>query len=168
MWNDLNLVKKTPCEPYEAKIADAVERAAERGQEISLSADLALHVSNCACCREGVEGAELSRALLRWGLEPSAGPRPGFMTRVFATIRAEEERRAAQKTTFWRPLEHLAGRVALGACAVVMVVSFYVISYVVPNGTGQDVTELVQQPDIQQPQTPDEVLVSLVERNNVR
>ncbi|HUK30850.1 MAG TPA: hypothetical protein VLV89_07030 [Candidatus Acidoferrum sp.] len=166
MWNVWK--RKTGCEPYEARLTDAVERAAERGQELSLSADLALHVSSCARCREGVESAELSRALLRWGFDPADGLRPGFMTRVSAAIRAEEDRRAAQRTIFWSPLEHLAGRVALVACAVVMVVSFYVYSYVAPNGPGQEVTELVQQPDIQQPQTPDEVLISLAERGNVR
>jgi hypothetical protein len=166
MWNVWK--RKTGCEPYEGKLADAVERAAEREQDVSLSADLALHVSSCARCREGVENAELSRALLRWGLDPAEGPRPGFMTRVVASIRAEEERRAARKTTFWSPLEHLAGRVAVAACAAVMVVSFYVYAYVAPNEASTDVTELVQQPDIQQPQTPDDVLISLAERGNVR
>ncbi|MFZ0821248.1 MAG: hypothetical protein WAM91_14360 [Candidatus Acidiferrales bacterium] len=166
MWNT-NKTNRA-CEPYEARLADAVDRAAEPGQELSLGADLAAHVSSCAHCREGVDAAELSRALLRWGLEPTAGAQPGFMTRVFAQIRAEEERRAAQKITFWGPLEHLAGRVALAACAAVMVMSFYIYAYVAPSGTSQDVTELVQQPDIQQPQTPDEVLISLAERGNVR
>ena len=136
------------CEQYESKLADAVERAAERGQELS--------------------SAELSRALLRWGLEPTLGAPLGFMTRVFAAIRVEEERLTTQRISFWRPLEHLAGRVALAACAAVMVVSFYVYAYVAPHGQSQDVTELVQQPDIQQPQTPDDVLMSLAERTNVR
>jgi hypothetical protein len=166
MWNMRKT--KTACEPYEARLADAVERAAERGQELSLGAGLAAHVSSCAHCREGVGGVELSRALLRWGLEPTAAARPGFMTRVFAAIRTEEERRAAQKMTFWRPLEHLAGRVALAACAAVMVMSFYIYAFVAPRGSIQDVTELVQQPDTQQPQTPDDVLISLAEHGNVR
>jgi hypothetical protein len=166
MWN----TRKTnsACEPYEARLADAVDRAAERGQELSLGADLAAHVASCAGCRAGIESADLSRELLRWGLEPTAGAQPGFMTRVFAQIRAEEERRAAQRITFWSPIEHLAGRVALAACAAVMVMSFYIYAYVAPNTTTQEVTELVQQPDTQQPQTPDEVLISLAERGNVR
>jgi hypothetical protein len=166
MWNKRKI--DAACEPYEARLADAMEVAAERGQELSLGADLAVHVASCARCREGAESMELSRALLRWGLEPTAGATPGFMTRVFAAIRAEEERLATQRISFWRPLEHLAGRVALAACAAVMVVSFYVYAFVAPRGSSQDVTELVQQPDIQQPQTPDEVLISLAERTNVR
>jgi hypothetical protein len=163
-------IRKTDaaCEPFEARLADAVERAAGRGQELSLGADLAAHVANCERCRDGVESAELSRALLRWGFEPTAGARPGFTTRVFAAIRAEEERLATQRISFWRPLEHLAGRVALAACAAVMVVSFCVYAFVAPRVSSQDVTELVQQPDIQQPQTPDDVLMSLAERTNVR
>jgi hypothetical protein len=166
MWK----TKKTnsACEPYEARLADAVDRAAERGQQLSLGADLAAHVASCAQCREGVDAAELSRVLLRWGLEPTVGAQPGFMTRVFAQIRAEEQRRAAQKISFWAPLEHLAGRVALAACAAVMVMSFYIYAYVEPGAPIQEVTELVQQPDTQQPQTPDEVLISLAERGNVR
>ena len=168
MWNPRRT--HSNCGRYEAELADAVERAAERGQELSLSAELASHVAGCERCREGVESVDLSRALLRWGLEPTGGPRPGFTTRVLAAVRAEEERRAMQKAIFWRPLEHLAGRVALGACAAVMVVSFYIYMYVAPRASGQsqDLTELVQQPDTQQPQTPDEVLMSLAERNNVR
>jgi hypothetical protein len=160
--------KNSACEQYEARLADAVEFAAERGQELSLGADLAAHVAVCPDCRAGVESVDLGRALLRWGLEPTAAAPMGFMTRVFAQIRAEEERRAAQKITFWGPLEHLAGRVALAACAAVMVMSFYIYAYVAPGGTTQEVTELVQQPDTQQPQTPDEVLISLAERGNVR
>jgi hypothetical protein len=166
MWNTKK--NNTECEPYEVRLADAVDGAAERGQDLSLGADLAAHLATCASCREGVEGAELSRALLRWGLEPTMGARPGFMARVFAAIRAEEEIQTAQKTSFWRPLEHLASRVALAACAAVMVMSFYIYAFVAPHATSQDVTELVQQPDSQQPQTPDEVLISLAERANVR
>jgi hypothetical protein len=166
MWNARKT--KSACEPFETRLADAVDQAVESGQQLSLGADLAAHVASCSQCREGVDAADLSRALLRWGLEPTPGAQPGFMTRVFAQIRAEEERRAAQKISFWAPLEHLAGRVALAACAAVMVMSFYIYAYVEPSVSTQEVTELVQQPDTQQPQTPDEVLISLAERGNVR
>jgi len=168
MWNLRKM--ESNCGRYEVELADAVERATERGQGLSLSAELASHVAGCERCRQGVESVDLSRALLRWGLEPAGGPRPGFAMSVLAAVRAEEDRLAMQRTIFWRPLEHLAGRVALGACAAVMVLSFYVYVYVAPQASGQsqDLTELVQQPDTQQPQTPDEVLMSLAERNNVR
>ena len=166
MWNVWK--KRTDCDRYEAQLADAVERAADRGQEVSLSADLAQHVAGCERCRAGVESLALSRALLRWGLEPTGSPRAGFASRVLAMIRADEERLAAQRLVFWRPLEHLAGRVALAACAAVMVLSVCVYKYVAPVVPPQEVTELVQQPDTQQPQTPDEILISLSERGNVR
>src|SRR5579862_2092289 len=164
----------TACEKYEARLEEAVERAAERGEILALSADLAMHVSGCEHCGQSLDAASLSNALLRWGLEPTAAPGPWFAARVLSAIRAEEDRRTSQRQFFWLPLEHLSARMAIAAATVVMGLTIYVYAYVVPQSkvgtTAQTETyELVPQPQIDpQPQSKDEVLMSILERNNAR
>lgn len=162
------------CEQIEARLEDAAELAVERGEGLALSADLAAHVSNCARCSEKLDAMALSRSLLRSGLEPAAQPGPYFIARVMAAIRAEEGRRSDESLVFWRPLEHLAARMAMAAAMVVMLLSFYAYAYVLPQSRVDEVSqnqpvELVphQQADAQ-PQTKDEVLMSLVEGGNGR
>jgi len=173
MWNKNS--SRSACEIYEAKLEDAVERAAESGEGLSLSAELALHVASCANCREALDSVALSTALLDWGLEPAEGPGPGFATRVLAAIRFEEDRRASQRMVFWLPLEHLAARMAMGAAVAVMALTIYVYAYVVPQSnqpavaTQAEAYELVPQPQMDpQPQSKDEVLTSILERNHAR
>lgn len=173
MWN-----KKSSggaCEIYEAKLEDAVERAAKGGEGLRLSADLAAHAAACVNCREALDSVALSTALLRWGLEPAEGPGPGFATRVLAAIRFEEDRRASQRRVFWLPLEHLAARMAMGASVAVMALTIYAYAYVVPRSnqpavaTQAEAYELVPQPQMDpQPQSKDDVLTSILERNHAR
>jgi hypothetical protein len=172
MWNKRS--SGSACEHYEARLEDAVENAAERGEGLSLSADLAAHVSGCKLCSETLDSVALSKALLRWGLEPTAGPGPGFATRVLAAIRAEEDRRTSRRLVFWLPVEHLAGRMAMAAAMVVFALTVYVYAYVVPQtkvGTTAQIEyyELVPQPQMDpEPQSKDEVLMSILERNHAR
>lgn len=167
-------LSRTACEQYEAKLEDAVELAAERGEGLSLSADLAAHVAVCVRCAEALDSVELSMALLHWGLQPTAAPGPWFSTRVLAAIRAEEDRHASQRILFWRPLEHLAARMAMTAAMIVMALTVYVYAYVVPRNNAGPVAqtetyELVPQPQVDpQPQSKDEVLMSILERTNAR
>jgi hypothetical protein len=161
------------CEHFAVQLEDAANLAAERGQELTLSADLAAHVAVCDDCRAGVEARSVTSALLLGALDPTAAPGPYFAPRVLAVIRSEEERLATQRNIFWRPLEHLAGRVALAAGLAVMLLSFYVYAFVVPQtGTpsvAQEAYELVPHQQVDpQPQTKDDVLMSLVDHNNGR
>lgn len=172
MWN--KGTSRSACEQYEARLEDAVENATERGESLSLSADLAAHVSGCKHCSESLDSVALSRALLRWGLQPTAGPGPGFATRVLAAIRSEEDRRTSRKVVFWLPVEHLAGRLAMAAAMVVFALTVYVYAYVVPQtkvGTTAQIEsyELVPQPQMDpEPQSKDDVLMSILERNYAR
>lgn len=172
MWN--KKPSGTACENYEARLEEAVERCAERGENLALSADLASHVAGCERCSQAVDAASLSSALLRWGLEPAAGPGPGFAARVLAAIRAEEDRRTSQRMVFWVPLEHLAARMAMAAAMVVVALTVYVYAYVIPQSragvTAQtEAYELVPQPQLDpQPQSKDDILMSIMERNNAR
>jgi negative regulator of sigma E activity len=158
------------CEKFEARLEDA----AERGQQIALSDDLSAHVSKCAHCRESLEAVTLSQSILRSGLEPTVAPGPFFTKRVMAVIRAEEARQVAQGSIFWSPLRHLAARMAMTAGVIVMALTIYAYS----SGTAfsgvtaaQNETsyELVPHQQLDpQPQSKDDVLMSIVERNNAR
>jgi hypothetical protein len=160
------------CDDYALRLENVLE-AAEAGEQVSLDPDLQGHVANCGRCLAAFEDAGLGRTLLRWGIAPAPEPGFGFSTRVLATIRAEQQRRAPGGSIFWRPVELLAGRVALAAATVVMLLGFYVYAFVVPQARsaelGQEISALVPQPEIQPaPQTKDDVLVLLAEHDNGR
>ena len=161
------------CENYELRLADAAERAAERGEQIALSTDLSAHVSSCKRCSDALDAISVSRSLLLAGFEPTAAPSPFFAKRVMANIRAEETLRA-QSSPFWSPLQHLAARIAMGAGIAVILLSGYAYSSSVSStggDSGQNAAayELVPHQQLDpQPQSKDEVLMSLVERSNAR
>ena len=52
MWNLKS--SRRACEKYEARLEDAVERAADSGEGLSLGADLANHVAGCVPCSEAL------------------------------------------------------------------------------------------------------------------
>jgi hypothetical protein len=121
-----------------------------------------------------LDAATLSRSLLHAGLEPTADPGPFFAKRVMAVIRAEEDRIATQGSIFWSPLQRLAARMALVAGAVVMVLTVYAYtfsssSFSATSAQNETAYELVPHQQLDpQPQSKDEVLMSLVERSNAR
>jgi len=165
MWNQKS--SPGPCEQYQAMLEGS-------GEKPVLTGTLQAHVAECAQCREAASSVALSRTLLRSGLASVGAPGPYFATRVMAQIRAEEDRRAAQGMVFWRPLEHLAARVTIVAATIVMALSFYVFA-LAPQVSDQTATattqtyELVPHQQLDpQPQTKDEVLMSLVEATNGR
>ena len=160
------------CENYELRLEDAADLASERGEQIALSADLIAHIDSCVHCSEALDAISVSQSLLRSNLEPTAAPSPFFTKRVVAVIRAEEDRLAAQGSTFWTPLQHLAARIAMVAGVLVMGLTIY--AYTFSSSTSVDSTvnvtayELVPHQQLDpQPQSKDEVLMSLVERSNV-
>ena len=162
------------CENFELRLENAAELAAEHGEEIALSTDLSAHVAACAHCSEALDAISVSRSLLLAGFEPTAAPSPYFAKRVMAVIRSEEQRQAAQGSTFWSPLQHLAARIAMVAGVVVMLLSAYAytssISSTAVDTSAQNAGayELVPHQQLDpQPQSKDEVLMSLVERNSV-
>lgn len=158
------------CSEFEARLETALEARAS-GERPAIDRDLTAHLESCANCRTAFDDAELGRALLQWGISPTAGAGLGFSTRVMAQIRAEQAGRESSGSIFWRPVEMLAGRFAMGAAALVLALSVFVYEAEQPGthgGNAVEMTELVQQPDTSQPQTPDEVLASLAERPNGR
>ncbi len=83
-----------------------------------------------------LEAISVSQSLLRAGLEPTAAPGPFFAKRVMAVIRAEEDRLAAQGSTFWSPLQHLAARIAMAAAVLVMGLTIYAYTFSNSSDTG--------------------------------
>lgn len=163
-------MKRDLCGEFEARLETALEARAA-GETPVADRALTEHLDSCADCRSAFQDAELGRSLLRWGIEPTPGAGLGFSTRVMAQIRAEQAGRESSGSIFWRPVEMLAGRFAMGAAALVLALSVFVYEAEQPNtrsGNTVEMTELVQQPDTSQPQTPDEVLASLAERPNGR
>lgn len=157
------------CSEYAARLESALE-SRNSGARAALEPELSAHLNECEDCRAAFENAELARTLLNWGMSP-AEPRFGFSTRVLAEIRAEQAQRESSGSIFWRPVERLAGRFAMAAAAIVLVLSVFAYEREQPStrsASSTEITELVQQPDTSQPQTPDEVLVSLSERPNGR
>jgi predicted anti-sigma-YlaC factor YlaD len=156
------------CSAYAVRLESALESAAN--DRPALDADLEAHLASCAGCRVAFEDAAVARQLLEASLAPVA-PSFGFSTRVLANIRAEEARQA-QGSIFWRPLEHLAAKVALVAATIVLLLSFYVYGFMPRNPTGTVATDqnltLVPQPENQQPNTPDDVLMYLAENGHAR
>ncbi|HET9400137.1 MAG TPA: hypothetical protein VFO34_04215 [Candidatus Acidoferrales bacterium] len=156
------------CDEFAARLESALDsRMSSAGL---LETELAAHLQECENCRVTFDDAELAQKLLNWGVSPAA-PSYGFSTRVMAGIRAEQARREASGSIFWRPVELLAGRFAMAAAAIVLVLSFVAYESEKPSTrstASAEITELVPQPDTSQPQTPDDVLVSLSERPNGR
>ena len=170
MWN--RKAADELCDDYALRLENVLA-AAESGETASLDPDVRGHLVHCERCRSAFEDAGLSRALLRWGIEP-AEPGFGFSTRVLAAIRAEQENRASASSIFWRPVENLAARVSVAAATAVLLLSFYVYAFVAPRNrtaeSAQDVpAALVPQPEIRPaPRTKDDVLMYLAERDNGR
>lgn len=156
------------CSAYAVRLESVLESAGT--DRPALDADLEAHVASCADCRLAFEDAEMARQLLQESLAPAV-PSFGFSTRVLASIRAEETRQA-QGSIFWRPLEHLAAKVALVGATIVLLLSFYVYGFMPRNGTGAVATDqnltLVPQPENQTPATPDDVLMYLAENGHAR
>lgn len=156
------------CSPFAAQLETALESAGT--ERPVLGAELDAHLTDCADCRAAFEDAVMARELLQSSLAPAV-PAFGFSTRVLATIRAEEAS-VAQGSIFWRPLEHLAAKVALVAATVVLLLSFYVYGFVPRNPTDAVATDqnftLVPQPENQQPATADDVLMYLAESGHAR
>jgi len=157
---------KTPmrCRKFEARLEDFANGCAD--------SDLNKHLNTCAHCREAVATARLSGNLLRKALEPAAEPSGAFRTRVMARIR-EEKRRSESPMAFWNPLEFLASRMALTAATLLLALSAYLVGFaphrapsMAVSGTELRATDFPQVP--QDPQSNEEVLVSLSERTYER
>ena len=152
------------CRKFELRLEDYIEGVPD--------AEIQQHVAECAGCRAAVEDSMLAGNMLRQACEPSSEPHPAFLAGVMARIE-EEKARAASPAAFWTPLEFLASRLSLTAAVILLALSAYLVeggphrnSAQVPNRTELSASDFPQQP--RDPVSNEEVLLSLVERNNGR
>ena len=161
------------CRNYEARLEDYLQ-----GQDDS---DLHDHLRQCANCRQALENSRTGGQLLRDSWVPAgetdvlANPqrRTAFVASVMAKIR-DEESRAASPAAFWNPLEFLASRLSLTAAMILFVLSVYIVGFaprrspILPTSAGTELNaaEFPQPPG--DPESNEEVLQSLVERNYER
>jgi negative regulator of sigma E activity len=168
------------CVRYRARLEDYLM---EEGGVPQSDTDLATHLRHCTQCQQALEDARLAGALLRRAGGPSMEASDAFVTRVMASIREEVSRRVAPEN-FWRPLEQLASRFAMVATVALILLTAYLGKVLIPSAnttaTASDqettvtlpanpnmpgVSPIMPEPPAQ-PSNPDEVLMSLAERDS--
>jgi hypothetical protein len=154
------------CRSYRARMEDCL---AEDTGRLGADPELAAHLEGCDACREAFDAGLLAGRIVRNACEPAAEVSGAFVTRVMASIRDEESRRAAAGA-MWRPIELLASRFALAASVVLLAASVYLVEFAppfdMPATTSQtEVAGVMPEPPAQ-PSNQDEVLMSLVEMEN--
>ena len=152
------------CRKFEARFEDYLGGAPD--------SELDDHLTRCAECRAAVEDSRLAGNLLRAAWDPASEPSQVFLAKVMARIH-QETARAKSPAAFWTPLEFLASRLSLTAAVILLALSVYLVGFSphrsIPLGTIR--TELSASDFPQPPGDPDsneEVLQSLAERNNGR
>ena len=162
MYNKSNIPMR--CRKFEARFEDYLGGAPD--------SELDDHLTRCAECRAAVEDSRLAGNLLREAWEPASEPSRAFLANVMARIH-QEEARVKSPAAFWAPFEFLASRLSLTAAVVLLALSVYLVEFA-PNRSvslGSIQTELSASDFPQPPGDPDsneEVLQSLAERNNGR
>ena len=141
------------------------ERVSSRRLRPDAGSQLESHLRGCSECREALDDALLASVLLRDADAPVIEPSNQFPMRVMASICEELSRRASPEL-IWRPLEVLASRFAVGAAAVLLMFSFYLVEFAppfhpAPTTAQVEVSAPVMPEPPAQPSNPDEVLVSL-------
>jgi hypothetical protein len=131
-------------------------------------AELAAHLRECARCRESFAAAQLSGLLFFSESAAEVRPSETFVTRVMASVRAEQARLLVPNIV-WRPLEALASRFALVAAVALLALSVFLGEFAPalrqpdPGGVASmEITGDWPEPPAQ-PATQDEVLMSLAE-----
>jgi hypothetical protein len=161
------------CRDYEARLEDYLQ-----GHDDS---ELNEHLERCANCREALENSRTGGQLLRDCLVPADKTdvparlerRSAFVAGVMSKIR-DEETRAASPAAFWNPLEFLASRLSLTAAMILFALSVYIVGFaprrspILPASAGSELNaaDFPQPPG--DPESNEEVLQSLVERNYER
>jgi hypothetical protein len=161
------------CRKYQVRMEDYLGAAPGAAES---DAELSAHLRQCGRCREAFAAAQLSDRLFAEAGTPEMQPSEALVTRVMASVRAEEARLSAPATV-WHPLEVLASRFALVAAVALLALSVFLGEFapalrqpqmVSSNGTNTTNTEITgdwPEPPAQ-PATQDEVLMSLVDADN--
>ena len=150
------------CRKFEARLEDYFEGSAD--------SEVDEHLAHYSDCRAALDNSRFAGDLLRQAWVPASEPRQGFRPGVWAKIR-EEELRAESTAAFWSTIEFLASRLSLTAAILLVAASVYLVEFA-PHRTSRppvNRSELSASDFPQPPRDPvsnEEVLQSLVERNN--
>jgi hypothetical protein len=149
------------CPEYQASLEDVLHNGEAC---VEPNSRLALHLRDCADCREALNDALIASKLMLHARNPENASSAAFVTRVMAAIR---EATQAAPNGIWRPLELLASRMALVAAVVLLALSVYLREFAPVRGTAavNAQTEIgagMPEPPAQ-PADADEVLMSLAD-----
>jgi hypothetical protein len=163
-------LKKGLCRAYLARIEELIESASSADPCGSAALDdplLTAHLRNCAECREALEAAQMSTALLREAHLPQLDPGPAFASRVIAGIH-EQEKKVHSEFVFWNPIEVFARRMVLASSALLLILSsalYQMRTSRIGNAPApQTITDSFADIGPDQSTNDDEMLVSLVEQ----
>lgn len=159
------------CRKYEAQLEDYFEGKLEAAQ----AAEVDAHLRSCAACREAVEVAREASGLLRAAIAPAPDPGAAFWANLrtaIALAEAERESASLRAEDFWRSLEFLARRFAWSTALAVVVLTGYLAGFDAiheeRNGSAQaEIREVFAEP-VNVPANNEEVLLTLVSRENGR
>ncbi len=98
------------CSEFEPLLEDLLDGEQDAAEAQRLQA----HLAGCAGCSSALRSARQASQLLREFIEPAPLPTTGFAQRTMNAIHAEEES-AAVETSFWRPMQTFAWRLAMSA-----------------------------------------------------
>jgi anti-sigma factor RsiW len=98
------------CSEFEPLLEDLLDGEQDGAEAQRLQA----HLAGCAGCSSALRSARQASQLLREFIEPALPPTTGFAQRTMNAIHAEEES-AAVETSFWRPMQTFAWRLAMSA-----------------------------------------------------
>jgi len=148
------------CSEFEPLLEDFLE-----GDRNAVEAQrLQTHLAGCAGCSGALSAARQASQLLREFIEPAPPPSTGFALRTMNAIRAEDES-AAVETSFWRPMQTFAWRLAMSAgLGLALLIGYAQVVTKAPEANGEEIarstvpTEIFQDP-MYAPQSREDVLL---------
>jgi predicted anti-sigma-YlaC factor YlaD len=148
------------CTEFEPLLEDCLD-----GDQDAVEAQrLQAHLTGCAGCSSALRAARQASHLLKEFIEAAPAPSNGFALRTMNAIRAEEES-AAEETSFWRPMQTFAWRLAMSAgLGLALLIGYAQVAPKAPEANGEEIarnavpTEIFQDP-MYAPQSREDVLL---------
>jgi anti-sigma factor RsiW len=148
------------CTEFEPLLEDCLDGE----QDATEARRLQAHLAGCAGCSNALRVSHLASQLLKEFVEPAPAPSTGFARRTMNAIR-DEEKSAAEVSTFWRPMQTFAWRLAMSAgLGLALLIGYAQVAPKAPEANGEEIartavpTEIFQDP-MYSPQSREDVLL---------
>jgi hypothetical protein len=148
------------CSEFEPLLEDCLDAE----QDAAEAKRLRVHLAGCAGCSNALRVARQASQLLKEFIDPAPAPSTGFALRTMNAIRAEEKS-AADVTSFWRPMQTFAWRLAMSAgLGLALLIGYAQVAPKAPEANGEEIartavpTEILQDP-MYSPQSREDVLL---------